>query len=77
MSYTIERTESEILIKLPLTTMPQDIQGILNYLRYMEIGRKNQMTQQQVDELAREVKAGWWEKNKVRFKDVPGFEGLV
>jgi len=33
--------------------------------------------QEQIDELAREVKKGWWERNKARFKGISGFEDLV
>ncbi|MDX2069997.1 MAG: helix-turn-helix domain-containing protein [Haliscomenobacter sp.] len=35
--------------------------------------KNSQATQEQIDELAREAKSGWWERNKDRF---PGLEDV-
>jgi hypothetical protein len=33
---------------------------------------KSKAKQEQIDELAKEVNKGWWERNKDRFKGKPG-----
>lgn len=73
---TIERTDEAIVIKLPLSKSPAEIQHMLNYFRYVEIGMKSKITQDQIDELAKEAKSDWWLKNKSRFIGKPGFEGF-
>jgi hypothetical protein len=67
---TIERTADAIIVKLPPNINIEEIQIFLNYLRYKEIVAKSKATQEDVDQLAREVNKSWWEKNKHRF--LPG-----
>ena len=76
MTYAVEKTDKEILIRLPLDTTPKEIQGILNYFRYLELGLKNNIEQSLIDTWAKEAKSGWWEKNKQRFEGVKGFENF-
>ncbi len=64
---TIERTDREIIIRLPLDLGVNDIQRMLDYLAYKNAIKNSQATQEQIDELAKEAKSGWWEKNKDRF----------
>jgi len=64
---TIERTDREIIIRLPIDIGVNDIQRMLDYLAYKQAIKDSQATQEQVDELAKEAKQGWWEKNKGRF----------
>lgn len=68
---SIERTEKEIIIRLPLDWAIDDIQRMLDYLSYKQAIKDSQATPAQIDALAREVKTGWWEKNKHRF---PGLQ---
>lgn len=77
MTYTIERTDSEILIKLPIGSTPKQVQNMLNFLRYFELGQSNKITQTQVNQLANESKEKWWQENKDRFKGVDGFDKVV
>lgn len=63
----IERTNEEIIIRLPLDLEVNDIQRMLDYLAYKRAIKGSQATQSQIDALAKEVKKGWWEKNKDRF----------
>jgi hypothetical protein len=67
---TIERTADAIIVKLPTNIDIETIQRFLNYLRYKELVAKSVATQEDVDELAKEVNKSWWEKNKDRF--LPG-----
>jgi predicted trehalose synthase len=64
---TIERTDREIIIRLPLDLGVNDIQRMLDYLTYKRAIQNSQATQEQIDELAKEAKSGWWERNKDRF----------
>ena len=73
---SIERTFEAIVIKLPLESSALKIRNMLNYFRYVQIGSSSQVTEEQIAELAREAKSGWWEKNKARFLGKEGFEGL-
>jgi hypothetical protein len=61
---TIEKTENEILIRLPDTFDVDDIQRMLDYLRYKDLTKDSQATQEEVDELSSEVNSEWWGKNK-------------
>lgn len=63
----IERTDKEILIRLPLDTDLVGLQRILDYLKYREIASSSKSTETQIDALALESKSSWWSKNKDRF----------
>lgn len=47
-----------------------DIQRMLDYLAYKQAIKTSQATQGQIEELAKEVKQGWWESNKHRFPEL-------
>ena len=76
MGVTVERTSEAIVIKLPLDRSAEQIQHMLNYFRYVDLGADTRITQEQIDELAKDAKSGWWERNKARFAGKPGFEGF-
>ncbi len=63
----IERTDKEILIRIPNSIDIEGAQRIIDYIRYQEITSKSNATQEVVDELAYEVNRAWWEKNKDSF----------
>lgn len=63
----IERTNNEILIRVASNTDLVGLQRILDYIKFREIASKSKATQEQIDELARESKSSWWEKNRSRF----------
>ena len=60
----IEKTEDEILIRIPKTINVDGLQRIWNYLRFREIASKSKATQEEIDKLAAESKSIWWNKNK-------------
>lgn len=62
----IERTSTEVIIRLPSHVEIEGLQRLVDYLTYNEATSQSQATQSDVDELAREVKEGWWAKNKGR-----------
>jgi predicted trehalose synthase len=63
----IERTDKEILIRIPNSVDIEGVQRIIDYIRYQEITAKSKATQEDVDKLAKEVNKAWWEKNKETF----------
>lgn len=62
----IERTLSEVIIRLPATINITDLQEMANFLRYSELTQKSKVTQKQIDILVKEVKKGRWEKSRKR-----------
>ncbi|PIV62015.1 MAG: hypothetical protein COS14_03355 [Bacteroidetes bacterium CG02_land_8_20_14_3_00_31_25] len=63
----IERTKSEVIIRLPSYVNIEGLQRFIDYLCYKEATAKSQATQADVDKLAKEVKKGWWAKNRNKF----------
>jgi hypothetical protein len=63
----IERTSDEVIIRLPSYVSTEGLQRLIDYLTYKEATAKSKAKQSDVDQLAREVKSGWWKENKERF----------
>lgn len=63
----IERTDSEVIIRIPANVDVTGLQRLIDYLSYKEITSKSKAKQSEVDKLAKEVKKGWWKKNRSRF----------
>jgi hypothetical protein len=59
----IERTDDEVIIRLPAYVNTEGLQRFVNLLSYKEATAKSEATQAQVDELVKEVKKGRWAKN--------------
>ncbi|MEQ8811254.1 MAG: hypothetical protein RIE59_19440 [Imperialibacter sp.] len=60
----IERKDNEIIFRLPGDTDIDDLQAVIDWLKFREIASKSKATQEQIDELAREAKKGAWERTK-------------
>lgn len=60
----VERQNNEFLIKFGAGTKATTIQTILDYLRYEELTSKSTATEDDVDNLMKDVKAGRWNKIK-------------
>jgi len=63
----IERTSNEVIIRLPSYVDTEGLQRLVDYLSYKEVTSKSKAKQSDVDKLAKEVKKGWWAKNRNRF----------
>ena len=63
---TIERTSSEVLIRLPVSINIERLQQLVDYLTYLEATSNSKAKKEDVDALAKEVKSGWWAKNRSR-----------
>lgn len=62
----IERTNNEVIIRLPSHVNIDGVQQIIDYLIYKEATSKSKTKQKDVDALAKTVKKGWWSKNRSR-----------
>lgn len=63
----IERTSKEVIIRLPAYIDTNGLQRLVDYLTYKEATAKSKAKQSDIDALAKDVKAGWWKKNRSRF----------
>lgn len=63
----IERTDSEIIIKLSSSIDIQELRDVIDYITYKEATINSKATQDEVDELAREVNKNWWKENRSKF----------
>lgn len=63
----IERTDKEIIITLPSTISTEGLQAFIDYLYYKEATAGSKAKQSTVNQLAKEVKKGWWKKNRRKF----------
>lgn len=62
----IERTEDEVIFRVSADTDIDDLQAIANLLTYKELTSKFSVSQQEVDDLVKEIKKGRWEKTKAK-----------
>jgi hypothetical protein len=60
----IERTEKEVLVRLPSDLDLSELQDMLDYLKYRELTAKSKATQEDADKLADEANASIWKKYK-------------
>lgn len=63
----IERTNDEVIIRLPGNVETAGLQRLVDYLTYKEATATSVAQQADVDKLALDVKQGWWAKNRGRF----------
>jgi len=63
----IERTNKEIIIKIPATIEADDLQDFVDYIRYKELTSDIDVSQNRVDQLASDINTEWWKKNRERF----------
>ncbi len=64
ISMIIERTNSEIIIRLPGDINIDELQDLTNWFLYKEVTRKSKATQPDVDLLVNQIKKGRWNKRK-------------
>ena len=62
----VERTNSEVIIRLPASIDTSDLEEMVDFIRFKEITSKSKVTQEEVDSLVKKVKKGRWEKNRKR-----------
>ncbi len=62
----IERTKSEVIIRIPASVNADDLQDLADLIQYKEISKKSKATQKEVDDLVGDIKIGRWEKTKAK-----------
>lgn len=67
----LERTATEVIIRLPANINWEDLELMLRFIRYRGNVAKSEAKQEDIDQLAREVNKQWWEENKHRFLREP------
>lgn len=60
----VERTNNEILVRLPSNVDLSELQDMLDYLRYRELTANSKAKQEDADKLAKEVNTSMWNKIK-------------
>ena len=63
----IERTPREVIIRIPASVNTDELQDVVDFIRYKELTSKFKVSQKEADKLAASVKKDWWAKNKKRF----------
>ena len=62
----LERTNDEILVRLPAYVDLSELQNMLDFLQYKELTAKSEAKQTDVDQLSKEVNRSIWTKVKTR-----------
>jgi hypothetical protein len=62
----IERTNSEVIIRLSSNVDTEGLQRLVDFLSYKEATSMSKAKQSDVDKLSKQVKKGWWTKNRSR-----------
>jgi len=62
----IERTNSEVIIRLSSNVDTEGLQRLLDFLSYKEATSESKAKQSDVDKLSKQIKKGWWNKNRSR-----------
>jgi hypothetical protein len=63
----IERTNKEILIRIPNTVDLEGAQRIIDYIRYQEVTSTSRAKQADIDLIADDINSEWWKNNKDTF----------
>ena len=56
-----------MIIRLPANVDTEGLQRLVDYSSYKEATAKSKARQSDVDKLAKDIKKGWWKKNRSRF----------
>jgi hypothetical protein len=62
----IERTDDEVIFRLPGDMDIDELQDIKDWLEYTEVTRKSKARQKDVDSLVRDVKKGRWKERETQ-----------
>ncbi|MDT3738987.1 MAG: hypothetical protein RO257_05735 [Candidatus Kapabacteria bacterium] len=60
----IERTENELVFKMPYSSNIDELQDLEDLFQYFQITQKSKATQEDVDNLVEEIKKGRWNRTK-------------
>lgn len=63
----IEKTDNEIVIRIPNTIALEDLEDFLNYLEYKEKTSDVNVSQSEIDKLASEFNKSYWAKYRDKY----------
>ena len=63
----IEKTDKEIILRISNNVDTDDLQEIVDYVMFKELTADNQVDQEVVNGLARELNGNWWKENRSKF----------
>ena len=63
----IERTENEVIIRLPAFMDIEAVQRTIDLMSLREATARSVATQEDIDMLAKEANKGWWAENRSRY----------
>ena len=58
---------NEIILKIPADFDVLGLQRIINYLKYKEIIKKSEATEEFIAKISEESKSNWWKENKEKY----------
>ena len=64
---TVERTDNEVIIRLPEFMNFEAMQKTIDLISLKEITARSTATQEDIDRLAGEANKGWWAKNRSKY----------
>jgi hypothetical protein len=65
---SVETTPEAYLVRIPRGEVEaEDVERIVRWIRLEAFAAQNQMTEEEADALAEEIKADWWARNEHRF----------
>lgn len=65
----IERTDTEIIFRLPGNTNIDDLQDMTDLFEFEEIAKKSKALQKDVDDLVKSIKKGRWQRTKIQISE--------
>jgi hypothetical protein len=65
---TVEKTDTDVRVTIPRNAVPpKQLNAFLDWLRLEEIAQRSDLTEEDADRIAEEIKAEWWAANKEKF----------
>ena len=65
---TVENTEQDVRVTIPKNAVPTpQLNAFLDWLRLEEIAQQSELSGENADHLAEEIKSDWWLSNKSKF----------
>ena len=65
---TVESTKTDVRVTIPKDSIPANqLNAFLDWLRLEEIAQHSQLSENEADRIAEEMKAEWWASNGSRF----------
>jgi hypothetical protein len=64
----VERTANEFVIRVPFSSNVEQMQDLIDYLRYRELTMNYSVEQSDIDALAQSINRNWWQQNQSKFE---------